>query len=121
LRDIGSNELSRRAGLNESYVSSAETGRRKDFEAAPIQALARVLRIRSEWLLEGEEPMEGSSSSRAPKPNLERCLERNPNRWLPIVIAGARAAHHDRPVAKWETVLDQLQTVVAPVAAQNAL
>lgn len=119
LRDLGSNQLNKLAGLSNSYVSSVETGRRKDLEAGPIDALAKALHVRFDWLWNGLEPMEGPSPGRAEKPNLERAVQKNPERWIPHVLIAARAFKRDRPIGEWETVLDRLQAGIAPIVSQN--
>lgn len=119
-RKLGSNELSRLAGLTESYVSSVETGRRTKVAADALGAVARVLHVRLPWLMEGLEPMEETPTGRAVKANLERCLEMHPSgHWIPQAVASARLMGRDRPVGEWETILDRLQAAIAPIVGQN--
>jgi transcriptional regulator with XRE-family HTH domain len=122
LRGLRSNQLSRLAGLNSSYVSSVEIGRRTNVEAESLEALARVLRVRVEWLLHGVEPMEGPPIARVSKPNLERCLELHQaetGRWLPHVIAAAREYDRDHTVLAWRDILDRLHEAIGPIVARR--
>lgn len=119
-RKLGSNELSRLAGLTESYVSSVETGRRVKVSSEAIGAIADVLHVREAWLRRGTEPMEETPHGRVQKPNLERCLEKHgPDKWIPQAVASARLMKRDRPVGEWETLLDRLQAAIAPIVSQN--
>lgn len=119
-RKLGSNELSRLAGLTESYVSSVETGRRVKVSAEAIGAIADVLHVREAWLRRGIEPMEETPHGRVPKVNLERCLEKHgPERWIAQAVASARLMKRDRTVGEWEQLLDRLQAAIEPIVTQN--
>jgi hypothetical protein len=60
VRGLGSNELSRLAGLSEGFVSHAVTKSKKnpeaDINAAKAVKIAKAARVNLEWLLTGEGP-----------------------------------------------------------------
>ncbi len=53
LTSLGTRELDRLAGLTEGHTSAIETGTRPNVEARTAAALARVLGVTLDWLIEG--------------------------------------------------------------------
>lgn len=53
----GYNELAKDAGLGEGYVSRLVNGGRKQPRATTVERLARLLKVRQEWLTSGKGPI----------------------------------------------------------------
>lgn len=51
-------ELARLAGVTKSAVHQWETGATKNIRPAPLLKAAKALRVRPEWLIFGDKPME---------------------------------------------------------------
>ena len=118
LRGLSANELERRAGLGSGYVTHAVKGRRPNPQIKQALALCRILEVRPEWLLFGEEPMQDIDPG-PHKPNLEKVLVALSTQrgWSKPAIAAARAYPADRELSEWPRLLDRLDVVLAQADA----
>lgn len=118
-RNLTAAQLSRLAGLEESYCSQVETGRRKQVRTRELLAVARVLGVRPEWLTNGEEPMHDLAPTAPYKANLEKTIESlGPVRlWSAEAIGAARGFSVDLTLAEWPAMLDRLDVAIAQVVA----
>jgi transcriptional regulator with XRE-family HTH domain len=121
LRGYGVNELDKLCGTK--TVSRYETGARGGRPGLAImRKLAAVLKVRFDWLTEGEGDTIDDSGTPAPKDSasdsLEETLRKYPTRWAgPTIDAGrSRIAAHRRgaPEQGWKALLDDLQKLIAP-------
>lgn len=92
LRKLKQKELASAAGIKQPSLSELETGETKEITGAVLVALAKALRVRSEWLMTGEQPIEGGTTE-----DEQELLERYRNasgRWK-IAIRYMASMQHD--------------------------
>lgn len=58
LRKLTQLQLASSAGIKQASLSELETGETKEISGPTLISLAKALRVRSEWLMTGELPME---------------------------------------------------------------
>lgn len=61
LRKLTQAQLASAAGIKQPSLSELETGETKEISGPVLIALAKALRVRPEWLVTGEEPIEPES------------------------------------------------------------
>lgn len=63
LRKLTQPQLASAAGIKQPSLSELETGETKEISGPVLIALARALRVRPEWLVTGEEPIESGPAT----------------------------------------------------------
>jgi transcriptional regulator with XRE-family HTH domain len=126
-RGLGTNELNRLVqlkvghGVSGGYISSIESGRRKNIGFPYGTAICSALAIRPDWLSDGVEPMEVESGehiavAKAAKmhENLRHVLDalNVKGRWHPVTIAMARELPEDMSVQLWPATLDRIEKTI---------
>lgn len=132
-RGIGVNELNRLAKkadgdpLSAGYVSRILNDKRESPGIDEVDAIARALRVRFEWLAFGHGMMDLGSgempavhtAQKLDKPNLEAVLRvhNRSGRWSDAAVGAARAVKIDLEPDQWLPVLDRIEREVTPVVA----
>jgi transcriptional regulator with XRE-family HTH domain len=79
LRELGSTELDRRAGVSQGTVSRLESKQRGKFggTATTVARVAKALRVNMEWLMTGQGPMEETEDDPIPNRALAATIARD--------------------------------------------
>lgn len=71
LRKLTQPQLAAAAGIKQPSLSELETGETKEISGPTLMAVAKALRVRPEWLLTGELPIERSAADDLAQDELE--------------------------------------------------
>lgn len=109
-------DLAKAAGIKQPSLSELETGETKEISGPTLIALARALRVRPEWLLTGEEPIEPTTAETLSSDELELLtLYRNASsRWKIAIKYMARLRHDERQEEAVSYLLSKVAATPVP-------
>lgn len=117
-RKVNQKELARAAGVKQPSISELETGETKEISGPTLIAVCKALKIRPEWLVTGEEPMDANpaQSLTADERELIESYRAASSRWRVSIKYMARL----RGDAAQDEAAESMNVVLAKIAATPA-
>lgn len=116
LRKLTQPQLAAMAGIKQPSLSELETGETKEISGPVLIALAKALKVRAEWILSGEEPIEAEPAEtlNADEKELLMLYREASGRWKVAIKYMAKLRHDDRQEEAVAYVLSKVAATPVP-------